>query len=543
MREECNLVCEEKIIVVRGNVQKPISAEGCRIVTAEDLSGWLRSGSIVKHLLRYREAQLLTSRPDVMTRPFLSTFILRLLSWGRCFVQDELGQQEDITVDVLGRLFYQFIRDYTRKQALISKVRRELEDLGKQSVAQKAVKRLDLTAMPVYLRTDLWFGVRAGGSVGHIAGVLNHLDHFAGKPIFLTTDQIPTVRTDIEMHLIAPERAFWDFRELPSMFFNETLRRHARSVLQGRRLSFIYQRYNANNYSGVKLAHDYIIPFVLEYNGSEIWVSRHWGTPLLYESLCEDIELLNLKAADVVVVVSTPIYDELVARGIEPEKILVNPNGVDPERYAPSVDGSQVRRQYDLTGKTVLGFIGTFGKWHGAEVLAKAFGRLWQQFPAYRDRVRLLMIGDGFTMPLVRETLEKFDAMPGCILTGLLPQEEGPVYLGACDILVSPHVPNPDGTPFFGSPTKLFEYMAMGKGIVASALDQIGEVLEHQHTAWMVTPGNCEALLHGMKTLIDDVGLRGRLGQAARDQVVAQHTWEQHTEKIIDKLRERCTCS
>jgi len=44
------------------------------------------------------------------------------------------------------------------------------------------------------------------------------------------------------------------------------------------------------------------------------------------------------------------------------------------------------------------------------------------------------------------------------------------------DILLSPHVPLEDGKrPFFGSPTKLFEYMAMGNGIVASRLGQIGE--------------------------------------------------------------------
>jgi glycosyltransferase involved in cell wall biosynthesis len=125
-------------------------------------------------------------------------------------------------------------------------------------------------------------------------------------------------------------------------------------------------------------------------------------------------------------------------------------------------------------------------------------------------------------------------------LTGLVPQADGPTYLAACDILASPHVPNPDGSPFFGSPTKLFEYMAMGKGIVASCLEQIGEILQHDQTAWLVKPGDVEALQHGLQQLIEDQTLRLHLGQAARAEVVQKYSWQQHTRRIIEKLKERC---
>jgi glycosyltransferase involved in cell wall biosynthesis len=260
---------------------------------------------------------------------------------------------------------------------------------------------------------------------------------------------------------------------------------------------------------------------------------------LKYEKLSERIELLNLRLADMIVVVSQPMKDELVRRRIDSEKILVNPNGVDPERYSPDVDGSFTRAQYVLDGKTVIGFIGTFGKWHGAEILAETFGKLLHKYPGYHGRVKLLMIGDGITMPLVKENINKFAMRESCVLTGLIPQEDGPKYLAACDILVASHKPNPDGTPFFGSPTKLFEYMAMGKGIVASNLNQIGEVLKHDHTAWLVKPGDVESLMEGLRILIDDRVRRERLGQAARSEVVAKYTWKEHTRKIIEKLKEQ----
>ena len=222
---------------------------------------------------------------------------------------------------------------------------------------------------------------------------------------------------------------------------------------------------------------------------------------------------------------------------MDPARILTNPNGVDPARYRPDIDGSAVRARYGWDCHLVVGFIGTFGPWHGAEVLARAFAALAVD-PDLRRRLRLLMIGDGATLPAVRQMVEDSGAAGTVVFTGLVAQERGPEYLAACDILVAPHVRNPDGTPFFGSPTKLFEYMAMGRPIVASDLDQIGEVLEHGKTGWLVEPGVVEALAAGIRTVAQDPDLRARLGAAARACAVERHTWRAHTKRTIDRLQE-----
>ncbi|UJS18866.1 MAG: glycosyltransferase [Candidatus Jettenia sp.] len=531
----------QKITILKDAIQKPEVSDNTTIITFDKLKSWIKQGKIIKHLFGYQEAEILTYHLAIIPKPFQTAVLLKLLSRNTCHFRDEQGFRCAITIRFLSQLFWQLIKDYRRKPKLIQKVHCEVEDLIKQSTGKpQSSHRVDLLATPVYLRTDLWFGVRSGGSVGHIAGVLNNLGEFADKPVFLTTDTIPTVRTGIETHVILPDNSYWNFKELPSFQFNEVFGQNARKLLNNKKLSFIYQRYSINNYSGVKLSTYYRVPFVLEYNGSEIWINRNWGKPLKYEFLSERIELLNLKAADVVVVVSQPMKDELVARGIGVDKILVNPNGVDPNKYFPNVDGSKILKQYNLNRKTTVGFIGTFGRWHGAEVLAEAFGRLLHEFPEYTDQVQLFMIGDGETMPQVKKNLQKYNITDACVFTGLVPQEEGPGYLAVCDILVSPHVPNPDGTPFFGSPTKLFEYMAMGKGIVASDLDQIGEVLKHGQTAWMVKPGDPESLMYGLKSMVDDNELRQRLGNAARQEVIEKYTWKEHTRKIIEKLEECC---
>jgi glycosyltransferase involved in cell wall biosynthesis len=89
----------------------------------------------------------------------------------------------------------------------------------------------------------------------------------------------------------------------------------------------------------------------------------------------------------------------------------------------------------------------------------------------------------------------------------------------------------------------LFEYMAMGKGIVASNLDQIGEVLRHGETAWLVPPGDVAALSAALDRLVRDADLRRSLGAAARLDVLAHHTWRAHVRRTLDALDARAQTS
>src|SRR5262249_6740831 len=298
--------------------------------------------------------------------------------------------------------------------------------------------------------------------------VLNALAEGGRPPVFLTTAPVPTVAPAVETHHVAVPERFWNFRELPTFALNDVCLDETLRAIGDRPIRFVYQRYSLNNFAGLRVARRLGVPFVLEYNGSEIWMSRHWGRPLVHQALASRIELLNVNRADLIVVVSRAMHDELVSRGVDGSRVLVNPNAVDPDRYSPSIEGGAVRRRYGLDGKIVLGFISTFQPWHGALVLARAFVMLLQQHPEHRGSVRLLMIGAGGDAVEAQREIDRAGGGDAVCFTGLVAQEDGPTYLAACDVLVSPHVPNPDGTPFFGSPTKLFEYMAMGKGIVAS---------------------------------------------------------------------------
>jgi glycosyltransferase involved in cell wall biosynthesis len=512
------------------------SCAGADCITLAEFRHAVLSGAYFKMLKHYSGVELHLYSLGAHGRLWQYALLLPPLSRGETVIRDTEGGCLQVRLSLALRLLAEAGRDRVASASLTSKIDRSLDRIS----ASTDARTYDSSKPPLYLRTDFWFGEIAGGAIGHVVGVVNNLGEFADGAVFVTTDLIPTVADAVETHVIRPGSRFRNLRELRMAAFNDTLVPQVETLLGTRRPGFVYHRNSEFNFSGLALAVRYSVPLVLEYNGPMVWMATHWGRRYRHEALAERIELANLHGADLIVAGSVPLRDELVGRGIDADKILVNPTGVNTDVYSPSVDGGPVRRRLGLEDKTVVGFVGTFRQWHGADVLAEAFGRLIERAPDLRDNVRLLMVGDAVTMPEVVGSLERHGVLDLAVLTGLVPQSEAPAHLAACDVLASPHVPNVDGTPFFGSPMKLFEYMAMGKGIVASDLDQIGEVLENGRTALLVRPADVDALAAGLERLIREPELRARLGAAARQEAVDHHTWSQHTRLIVDALRDRC---
>ncbi len=390
----------------------------------------------------------------------------------------------------------------------------------------------------LYLRTDLYYGVKSGGSIAHISGVINAFFKLNLNLTFITTDKIPTVVNEVKQNIVCLSRRYWSFNEIKVLHSNFDIHRFA-SVHAKKRFFFVYQRYSMNSFVGVILSKKLNVPFVLEYNGSEVWISKNWGNGLSFEFIAKYIEMLNLKRASLVIVVSRELQIELINRGIEKEKILINPNGVDAEFYRPNIDCQDIVKRYGFENIVILGFIGSFGPWHGAEILVETFCKYFRSDKG-QERVKLIMIGDGQTNAGAREIARRYNCENQVIFTGAIPQHLGPEYLAACDILVAPHVKNNDGTEFFGSPTKLFEYMAMGKAIIASNLNQIGEIIVNNQSGLLVEPGSHEQLANAINVLIEDKPLRKFLGKNARDRAIKYHSWQHHVEIILDRLRYLC---
>ena len=436
--------------------------------------------------------------------------------------------------------------------------RRTLHDLRRLNAQPIQVARTAPQRRVLYLNSNLWFGLAAGGSVAHVAGVVNGFAHRGFEVDLFAPGNAPMIGADVRTHSFSAPTPLALLQEANVQRFQRLVLRDI--ARYGRpQYAFLYQRNSIGSYAGAVAARRFKTPFVLEYNGSEVWTAKRWGSGLRYEEEALLAEEASLRHAAIVVTVSDVLRDELLERGIPAERIVMYPNGVDPDLYRPTLldadERDRLRGHLEIPADAlVVGFIGTFGQWHGVDVLARAIVQLVEEDTARVEslRLRFLLVGDGLKMPEVEAALSGSRAEPYVTLAGLVPQEEGGRYLAAADILVSPHVPNPDGTRFFGSPTKLFEYMATGRAIIASSLEQIGEILSPalrtgalpdgspgtgaRELAVLTTPGDVDDLVTAMRWLAARPEWRNRLAQNARARVLERHTWDHHVDAILERV-------
>ncbi len=403
-------------------------------------------------------------------------------------------------------------------------------------------KNINMKLMKViYIRTQFWFNLKAGGSVGHTLGVLNGFKENNCRIKVISNERFLGIN-NFDYTFIEPKT----IKMLGELLYNFYAKNKFKKEILKFKPDFIYHRYTGYSFFIAKIASELNIPLVLEFNSFDTWKIKYWENSkntfkrfikrYLLLNLIKKIENYNLKKAFLITTVSKPLKEDLLKLGIPEEQILVNPNGVDLKKFNPvvenGIESKELKQKLGINdNELVVGFSGTFGPWHGIPQLAEAIDIILSE--KLINHIHFLLIGDGI---LRREMIKKLKKYRNVTFTGIIPYSKIQNYLTVCDILVSPHCLQVDGREFFGSPTKLFEYMAMKKGIVASNLGQIGEILKDEQTAILVKPGDVRDLVRGIKLLAGNSELRKYLGENARKEIIKKYTWNKHVERIMERL-------
>ena len=103
------------------------------------------------------------------------------------------------------------------------------------------------------------------------------------------------------------------------------------------RPSYIYERLCLGNYAAALVSRELQIPYIIEYNGSEISMQKSFDkTAPFYADVYLKAEEVAFRQATLISVISEHVRNDLVSRGVDARKILVNPNGADLDSYAPA---------------------------------------------------------------------------------------------------------------------------------------------------------------------------------------------------------------
>jgi glycosyltransferase involved in cell wall biosynthesis len=315
---------------------------------------------------------------------------------------------------------------------------------------------------------------------------------------------------------------------LNSLLFNIRLYQMGALILKKEKPDILHEREIFLNFGGLLLANQFKIPYVLEVNAPLIHeVGKDF--PPIFHKFEKLVQKKLFGGADRIITVSNTLKNYLTNYGVAEEKIRVVPNGVNEKVFHPNVSGEIIKKKLNLEDKQIVCFAGSLHqKWQGIDDLLRSAKIISSKKPSIKF---IIVGGEGADVEILKK-----NAPDNVIFTGRVNHKEIPSYLAAADILIAPY--NVENNFFYNSPIKLFEYMAMGKPIIASNLGQIRDVIEDGRTGLLNEPGNYEELAENILILLENEKLRKELGLNARKEVEKKYTWEQNVRQIISIYEE-----
>ena len=283
----------------------------------------------------------------------------------------------------------------------------------------------------------------------------------------------------------------------------------------------LYERCNLYLLAGAWLKKRTGIKMLLEINAPlarERAAFGGLGLPLLARKL----EQYVWRSADFALPVTNVLAQEIRAAGVQPQKIVVIANGIDPERFAREPDSETAKAALGLSGKLVLGFTGFMRDWHGlSDVLD------WMAGADVPKHIHLLLVGDGPALAGLKAQAARLNLADRVTFAGLVDRDTVAKMVAVFDIALQPK------SVEYASPLKLFEYMALGKAIVAPDQPNIREVLEPGVSGLLFDPARPQSMTGAIAQLARDEGLRARLGEGARRSIDERgYTWKENARRV-----------
>jgi len=291
---------------------------------------------------------------------------------------------------------------------------------------------------------------------------------------------------------------------------------------------------------GLSLGHHFGLPVVYEVRGffESLWTSEtNWAEKSEVYRRRIETENRCMADADAVVTLSESMRREIVARGVPADKVVVVPNGVDIEAFAPRARPTALEERYGLAGSYVFGYVSNLDhNREGQELLVQAAAELRRR----GIKAIALIVGDGPRRPVLEELARRLGADDAVVFTGRVPHEAVRDHYSLLDVFVVPRLS--ERAARLVTPLKPLEAMAAGVPLVTSDLPPLMELIGDGERGVAFAAGDGVALADVLADLRTDPDRRAKLAASARQWVVAERQWAangQRYAELYHRLRAR----
>ncbi len=281
------------------------------------------------------------------------------------------------------------------------------------------------------------------------------------------------------------------------------------------------------------------IPWVYEVRGqlADTWASTRGDEARRSERyrLFMEREAEVMRSADLVVTLGEAMKRNIVASGVSASKILICPNAIGGSYLNEPLQRSAARLALGLDPEGLyIGTVSSLVDYEGIDDLVTAFALLAPRL----SKLKLVVVGDGAAAPALQDQVRRLGLLERTHFAGRVPPQQAHLYHQALDIFV---VPRKDlAVTRAVTPLKPVEALASGRPVVASDLDALREIVHDGVNGRLVAAQDPQALAESLFELLDDEGLRLRLGAAGRREVLATRTWKANADlcgKAYETLR------
>ncbi len=282
----------------------------------------------------------------------------------------------------------------------------------------------------------------------------------------------------------------------------------------------IYERYALWSTAGVRAGRRLGVPVVVEVNAPLVTEQAAFRQLVLGPEAL-GIEAEVFRSADALAVVSDELVGYVTAKGADRARVHLIRNAVDTARFNPQAAPAAGMPPDAF----VIGFSGSLKAWHGLDTLLPAFRALHERLP----RAHLLVVGDGPRKAWIEGYAEGAGLADAVTLTGWVGHDALPGLIARMDVATAPY-PASEGHYF--SPLKLYEYLAVGRPVVASRIGQTAQVLDGTGAALLVPPGDPAALTKALLHLAQDPALAASM---ARNAAIhgRRHDWADNARAVM----------